>query len=571
MIGSGSTQHTPGMNTLTETPRDVDTSFDSNLSWDPPGPGMWQRETTHVPGGATPLLQDIGPAAVAAGTARMAARYGLPISHVSFRFVNDRIFMRPIPSIGEKPRKAPPAPVLRVLSRLHPALRPRVRAAKQAVASRQWRLDGEAWYSQRKPALTAQWLEFQAEPLDRYDDAQLAGHLERLASAASASIAEHFDLHGCDQIPVGEFLVACQGWGISADEALSTLRGASPASLGDRDRLRLIADRVVASGQRPQTVEELRAIDSEVSSHVDDYLTFHGWRVVTAYDPGGETLGELPGVLMASIRGASDSAGEAGPDGDRVAALRARVPNEQRGRFDELLAEARFAWGIRDDHVGLTFLWPCGLLRRALLEVGDRLAQRGLSVDRLHALELHLAEVPAALAGAGPDGAELRQRAARRATNAAAPAPYYIGAEPPPPSFDSFPPAMGRLTAGFVTCMDMWWNPAQRARLMGSGVGTTRYTGTARVTASAEDAVARLRRGDVLVARYTTPAYNAALARAGAVVVEEGGPLCHAAIVARELGIPAVVGAAGAVSELLDGGLVVVDPVAGAVAAVSSR
>ena len=560
------------MSTLTVTPPDLDrTPAASSLRWDPPGPGMWQRETTHVPGGATPVMQDIAPAAVAAGTARMAARYGLPISHVSFRFVNDRLFMRPIPAVGEKPRKAPPPPVLRVLSRLHPALRPRVRAAKQALASRQWRHDGEAWYSDRKPALTAQWLEFQAEPLDRYDDGQLVQHLDRLAAAASASIAEHFDLHGCDQIPVGDFLVACRAWGISDDEALSALRGSSPASLGDRDRLRLIADRVVASGRRPQTVEELRAIDPQLSADVDDYLGFHGWRVVTAYEPGGETLGELPGVLLASIRGAAERPGDPGADDERVAAMRQQVPTEQRARYDELLAEARFAWGIRDDHVGLTFLWPSGLLRRALLEVGDRLAQRGLSLNRLHALELHLTEVPAALAGAGPDAAGLNDRARLRSAHAAASAPYYIGAEPAPPSFDSFPPAMSRLTAGFVTCMDLWWNPRKRSRLAGSGVGAVAYTGTARVTASAEDAVARLRPGDVLVARYTTPAYNSALARAGAVVVEEGGPLCHAAIVARELGIPAVVGAVGAVSELVAGSMVAVDPVGGTVSMVSAR
>jgi phosphohistidine swiveling domain-containing protein len=54
----------------------------------------------------------------------------------------------------------------------------------------------------------------------------------------------------------------------------------------------------------------------------------------------------------------------------------------------------------------------------------------------------------------------------------------------------------------------------------------------------------------------------------GALVVEEGGVLCHAAIVAREFGLPAVIGAQRATSLIADGALVEVDPVRGVVRAV---
>ena len=71
--------------------------------------------------------------------------------------------------------------------------------------------------------------------------------------------------------------------------------------------------------------------------------------------------------------------------------------------------------------------------------------------------------------------------------------------------------------------------------------------------------------GDVLVARFTTPAYNTVLTLAGAIVTTDGGALCHAAVMARELGIPAVIGAAGALDHIVDGAEVEVDPVAGRV------
>lgn len=56
------------------------------------------------------------------------------------------------------------------------------------------------------------------------------------------------------------------------------------------------------------------------------------------------------------------------------------------------------------------------------------------------------------------------------------------------------------------------------------------------------DALGRLEPGDVLVASFTGPSYNSLLPIVGALIVEEGGPLCHAAIVARELGTAVTMG-----------------------------
>ena len=86
---------------------------------------------------------------------------------------------------------------------------------------------------------------------------------------------------------------------------------------------------------------------------------------------------------------------------------------------------------------------------------------------------------------------------------------------------------------------------------------------------SPEQAIDRLRHGDVLIVPCTTPAYNAVLTLAAAVVTADGGPLSHAAVLARELGISAVVGARGALTEIPDGALIDVDPVVGEVRVVA--
>jgi pyruvate,water dikinase len=77
----------------------------------------------------------------------------------------------------------------------------------------------------------------------------------------------------------------------------------------------------------------------------------------------------------------------------------------------------------------------------------------------------------------------------------------------------------------------------------------------------------RFAAGDVLVCRTTSPAWTPLLARAAAVVTETGGMLAHAAIVAREFAIPAVVAADSAMTVLVDGRSVVVDGTRGTVSA----
>jgi pyruvate,water dikinase len=100
--------------------------------------------------------------------------------------------------------------------------------------------------------------------------------------------------------------------------------------------------------------------------------------------------------------------------------------------------------------------------------------------------------------------------------------------------------------------------------LTGTGIGTASYTGRACVADSADDAFARLAPGDVLVVRATSPAFNVVLSIAGAVVTVDGGAMSHAAVLSRELGLPAVIGAPGAL-DITDGSMIEVDPVAGVV------
>ncbi len=87
--------------------------------------------------------------------------------------------------------------------------------------------------------------------------------------------------------------------------------------------------------------------------------------------------------------------------------------------------------------------------------------------------------------------------------------------------------------------------------------GTAR--GRVKVALSVEEAASKMEKGDVLVTRMTDPDWVPYMKLASAIVTDEGGVTAHAAIVARELGIPAVVGTGEATKKLGDGMVVTVD------------
>ena len=161
--------------------------------------------------------------------------------------------------------------------------------------------------------------------------------------------------------------------------------------------------------------------------------------------------------------------------------------------------------------------------------------------------------------------AEFLRRALRAAQRNLDP-PRTLGPEEPPPPDGVLPGAMGELTGMVqIVVRFLGMDGTVGEGLHGTGIGTTAVTAKACVAISPEDALDRLEPGDVLVVAATTPAFNLVLSLAGGVVTAEGGPMSHAAVLARELGIPAVVGAHAALTDIPDGAMVEVDPVAGEV------
>ncbi len=111
----------------------------------------------------------------------------------------------------------------------------------------------------------------------------------------------------------------------------------------------------------------------------------------------------------------------------------------------------------------------------------------------------------------------------------------------------------------------------QERRLLCRGLAASPGAGSGKVVLVTGPAdTEKMARGDILVARNITSDMVSALRKAAAVVTDEGGRTCHAAILSRELGVPCIVGARNATELLKEGQTVVVDATRGAVYSASS-
>lgn len=548
------------------------------MQWERPGPGTWLLDASHCGTAPGPMVRNIMTTTIERGMAEGLGMFGAPLAGMDLRWVNGKMFRRLVPIVGAgSDRPPPPGPVLWLASRLHPAFRKQERLAKESFACKRWRLELERWESEWKPRLVARNTELTAVPVGELDDGALAAHVEEVHAHVLASAQLHHRLHVSDMGPLGLLMVALRDWGLEASQTFEALVAASPATRAPAAALRSLAAALTDAGVDPSSVDDLdqvRAASPRAAELLDAYLRDHGWRLTTGYDLEDSCLIELPDVVVTSIRAAAGADAPEDPEaraGRALAALRSSIPTEHLAEFDDLVEDARLSYGLRDENGPLTYEWPAGLLRRALREAGRRLAASGRLSGEADVFELEAAEVVGLLrTGTGPDHAEIAHRREERARWAALRPPERLGPEEGDPPFRLFPPNLAKITDVVLTVVASMEASKSSPSLSGTGVGTGTYRGTARVVHDVNEALGNLEPGDVLVARYTAPTYNAVIAIAGALVVEEGGLLCHAAVIARELGIPAVVGTRDAMERIPDGAMVEIDTARGTVALVGA-
>jgi rifampicin phosphotransferase len=535
----------------------------SELRFDPPGPGSWELDAVHFPRPVTRYWAETHPEPFGRGFREFTRYYGMLFDSLDYQYVN-----------GFGYRSSRPAPEDEIPQRFQ--------RAEEVFERKLWRDQVRDWDETFKPASIKSHLELQSVDPDELSDEELVAHLSRCRDHHAEMIYQHMRFTGATMVPTGDFLAHVGDWtGLAPADLLGLMRGAAPVSAGASAELEGLittvaedpsAQQLLESEDEPgQVLESLRSLEGDAGTAVSAYLDLVGYRLLDGFDISGRYALELPDALLRAIRAAVAGRDlEATDVGDRVADVRRQVPEQHRVQFDELLGEARLTYRIRDERGVFSDIWASGIMRRGVLAGGRRLASKGRIHDAEHLVDARFEEMRSLLSGSDePSADDLAQRFAYRTSRNAKSAPPVLGPPPsPPPDPSGLPPAVARVMRATGIVVDAMFGsseaPHEEQLLRGLAASRGIYEGQARrVSGPAE--FDRIVQGDVLVTESTTEAFNILLPLLGAIVTDSGGLLSHSAIVAREYGIPGVVGTREATERIADGTLVRVDGDAGEV------
>jgi phosphohistidine swiveling domain-containing protein len=430
------------------------------------------------------------------------------------------------------------------------------------------------WRDEAVPELRAMYREIDEVPVDDLPAERLAIAWERAWTHAERAWGIHFyviagpyqvleDL--ADQYETlvengsaAEALRLVAGFGEDlrlADEGLERLTAAAAAAPAVADRLR--------TGQAATTAE-IAALDGSAAfvAELRAFLADHGHLGQTGEDLGEASWSEDPGPLLADIgkrldrppAPAADRWAARAADSEEIAArvrgLLADRPDEL-AAFETVLAAAREIGPLTEGHNYWIDRMCADRLRRFVLRVGRRLVRDGALDAADDITFLMRREVPEVLTGSVDPRPIVAERRGEHVRRQSLQPPRVVGK----PKSESHEP--DRFDGAR-------YQPDTDGTLRGTGASAGVVRGRARIVRGPED-FARVANGDIIIAGASNPGWVQLFTIAGGFVTDTGGVLSHAAVVAREFGLPAVVGTGDATTRIADGRIVEIDGAAGLV------
>ncbi len=358
-----------------------------------------------------------------------------------------------------------------------------------------------------------------------------------------------------------------------------------------------IVDLVRAEGAMPAlehaaTLADLADTSPAVAAAVQGYQDLWGQRAVR-YEVAAPTVVDRPEWLLRQLKEAARAADERVDVAARHAATRTRAEARLIATLGNSsltrrrLARAQEVFPLREGNGPITIGVPLAGLRRLGLHIGVRLGlYRPEDVFDLTFNEvLQVLRHPDHVSlDEGTDAARVAQLAmARREERerlATKDPPALVGDDSGddrvglvPPDLRGFPRAAAEHLAALFwyaeqVAAPLAAPPVTEGELRGTGVSPGVYEGTARIVLD-EDDFELVEPGDVMVCPITSPVWSVVFPSLGALVCDGGGAMSHAAVIAREFGIPAVVATATGTTTIADGSRVRVDGRSGQVTQLS--
>ena len=539
-------------------------SRDFPFDWERPDDRelSWKLDRVHWPGPLSPLVFEVAGEPVAEALMSAASTYAMPIAEVRIRRINGYRYQSTVPLISD--------PIVEAQRR---GLEDRLRVAMGAL--------DELWAGTWLPHVKAHleyWRSF------RLPDASLPALLHHL-DETMARVAHIWRIHFLLAVPMQR---AIQGFaalhrelfGGTTLDAMALLRGFDTETLRARVGMSDLSNlarrtppvRDALCGDAPRALDELerRAECRGFLASLRAYLDRYGER--------GEDLDlerpswiedPLPVIerLKALINQEENDLVTETATADRqrarlVADARAGLeghPGPVREEFQFLLGAAQQATVLTEDHNWWIDARCMHQVRMVFLELGRRFVGSGYfaRVEDVFYLRVDELKGAAYVSDPGLARAVIAGRRAEMERFRAMTPPDVLGARPTTRT------PREAIRVGMDSS-----GPLTRLRGHPCSAGTVR--GIARIVSSLSQA-GTLQPGDVLVTEQLSPSWTPLFATASAVVAERGGVLSHAAVVAREYGIPAVLGVGAATSVIHDGQVVEVDGAAGTISVIPDR
>ncbi|MGW0479706.1 PEP/pyruvate-binding domain-containing protein [Nonomuraea sp. NPDC003214] len=455
------------------------------------------------------------------------------------------------------------------LSVIHPGRRPFARAALRFA--RRVRVPGRVFEALTRPERALARTRRLGEELDRRlalpaaaTPAERLAHAERALTATFPAIISimPYALTG-----YGLFALSSRLSGVPIGDMQDVLRSVPNNPTTEMDlELWALATRVEPEPFRTLPVPELvrlhRAgeLPPRAQRGITAFLDTYGHRGVAEIDLGVPRWSDDPSHLLGVLANYLRMDGGPAPD-----ELFARGAAEAEAAVDRVVAAARrrarwrgavVRFGLRRTRrlAGLRELPKFYLVkvlaavRHSMLAVGAHLAERGVLEAAGDVYFLTFKEARAALAGGDPRDLVAGRRAEREREARRRHVPRMLLS-------DGTEPEALATTATTAAAAD--------GALTGTAASAGTVTATARVVL--DPVGAHLEPGEILVCPSTDPGWTPLFLTAGGLVMEMGGAMSHGAVVAREYGIPAVVGVPGATHRITTGDTVTVDGAAGTV------
>lgn len=363
-------------------------------------------------------------------------------------------------------------------------------------------------------------------------------------------------------------LLGIHRWSLMAADLAVPLLGRLVGCWVSRERQAELTARLLAglpnkSLELDQALRRLAASADPEGADLEDFLARYGHRSfnLDIYYP---TFADEPEQVLRLLEVAGEGPDPAVRAAEREAAedeVRATVVARPVGRLKwlvlgQVLGLARQYVRLREDQ---RFAWQriLALTRRAFVRMGERWAADGVLAEAGDVFFATLEEIEdlARPAARGPDGgpAAGQTMAARRVTFEWLQREFELAPHLTYPAFLHGNRPLETVAGG------------EAGRWQGVPVSPGLVRGAVRV-ALTPGQFERIAPGDVLVTRSTDPGWTPIFGRLGGLIMEQGGQLSHGSVVAREYGLPAVVGIPHITEHLHDGDVVLLDGMSGTVA-----